>query len=288
MCLLFDLYFITLKKIGHMNRQLTPQQLGKKLKVIRMENGFSQEDIARILQVSRSSVVQIEKGNRQISALELSRLSESLGFSVDEFLSAEYEASTKMAIVEESGIETDLEVMRDSEPKLKKAKLETVILYITGKCGALPRMDVNLLKNLLYLCDFNHYELHEEQLTGLLYTKQSYGPSPENITGILKEMVKDGKLQRFKGNYKGIPHIKYLPVVHPSLMKLSAAEKEVIDRVLEQFAHWPASALNAYTRDEMPLLATKQGEAISYELAFYREQGHSVRIYDDDRYQDEL
>ncbi len=271
-----------------MNRQLTPQQLGKKLKGIRMESGFSQEDIARMLQISRSSVVQIEKGNRQISAIELSMLSEALGFSADEFLSAEYEASTTMSIVEEPDVETDLDVMRDSVPKLKRVKLETVILYITGRCGALPRMDVNLLINLLYLCDFNHYELHEEQLTGLLYTKQTYGPSPENITGILKEMEKDGKLQRFKGNYKGIPLIKYLPGVHPNLMNLSAAEKEVIDRVLEQFSHWPASALNAYTRDEMPLKATKQGEVISYELAFYREQGHSVRIYDDDWYKDEL
>ncbi len=258
-----------------MNRQLTPQQLGKRLKVIRMESGFSQEDIARMLQISRSSVVQIEKGNRQISAIELSMLSEALGLS----------ATT---IVEDPNVETDFEVMRDSVPKLKRAKLETVILYITGKCGALPRMDVNLLINLVYLCDFNHYELHEEQLTGLLYTKQTYGPSPENITGILKEMEKDCKLQRYKGNYKGRPLIKYLPGVHPNLMNLSAAEKEVIDRVLEQFSHWPASALNAYTQDEMPLRATKQGEAISYELAFYRELGHSVRIYDDDWDKDEL
>ncbi|MCK5067540.1 MAG: helix-turn-helix domain-containing protein [Bacteroidales bacterium] len=268
-----------------MNRQLTPRQLGKKLKSIRVESGFSQEDIARMLQISRSSVVQIEKGNRQISAIELSMLSEALGFSADEFLSAEYETSTTMAVVEEPELETEMDVMRDSVPKLKRAKLETVILYITGKCGALPRMDVNLLINLLYLCDFNHYELHEEQLTGLLYTKQAFGPSPENISGILKEMEKAGKLQRFKSSYKGIPLIKYLPSIHANLMKLDAAEKEVIDRVLEQFSHWPANALNAYTREEMPLRATKQGEEISYELTFYRRSPHSVRIYDDDWYE---
>ena len=267
-----------------MNRQLTPRQLGKKLKDIRVENGFSQEDIARMLQISRSSVVQIEKGNRQISAIELRMLSEALSFSLDEFHSAAYEASITMPIVEEPELETEMDVVRNSVPKLKRTKLETVILYITGKCGALPRMDVNLLINLLYLCDFNHFELNEEQLTGLLYTKQAFGPSPENITGILKEMEKEGKLQRFKGNYKGIPLIKYLPGVHPNLMKLGAAEKEVIDRVLEQFSHWPANALNAYTSEEMPLRATKQGDAIDYELAFYRKSPHSVRIYDDDWY----
>lgn len=268
-----------------MNRQLTPQQLGKKLRSIRVESGFSQEDIARMLQISRSSVVQIEKGNRQISAIELSVLSEALNFSVDEFLSAEYTSSTTMAIAEEPELEVEMDVMRDSVPKLKRAKLETVILYITSKCGALPRMDVNLLINLLYLCDFNHYELNEEQLTGLLYTKQAFGPSPENITEILNEMEKEGKLQRFKGKYQGIPLMKYLPGIHANLKNLGAAEKEVIDRVLEQFSHWPANALIAYIREEMPLKATKQGEAIDYELAFYRRSPHSARIYDDDWYE---
>lgn len=267
-----------------MKSQLTPQQLGKKLKGLRIKSGFSQEDIARMLNISRPSVVQIEKGNRQISAIELSMLSEALGFSADDFLSSDYEVATAITIIEEPNVETDIEVIRDSAPKLKRAKLETVILYITAKCGAQPRMDVNLLLSLLYLCDFNHYELHEEQLTGLLYTRQAFGPSPENITIILHEMEEDGRLQRFKGKYKGFPLIKYLPGVHVNLMNLNAAEKEVIDRVIEQFSHWPANALNAFIREEMPIQATKQGEAISYELAFYRKAPHSVRIYDEDWY----
>jgi len=265
-----------------MSTHLNSRQLGEKLKNIRMENGFSQEDVARMLKVSRSSVVQMEKGNRQVSAIELSLLSEALSFSVDEFLSTAYEVPIAMAIAEEPEFDSETTVIRDSVPKLNRIKLETVILYITSKCGAQPRMDVNLLYNLLYLCDFNHYELCEEQLTGLLYTKQTFGPLPEHINEILKEMEQKEKLQKFKAVYNGVPLIKYLPGVHPNLMKLSAAEKEVIDRVLEQFSHWPAAALNAYCREEMPWKATKQGEAIEYELVFYRKPPHAVRIYDDD------
>jgi transcriptional regulator with XRE-family HTH domain len=265
-----------------MTKQSSPNHLGKKLKTIRTKHGFSQEDIARMLNISRSSVVQIEKGNRQISVLELGMLSEALGFSVDRFLSTKYESSGPMNIVEEPDVETDLELERDAVPKLRKTKLETVILYITGKCGALPKMDVNLLSNLLYFCDFDHYELHEEQLTGLSYTKQAFGPSPANIKEILSKMEEDGKLQRFKGRYNGIPLIKYLPGVEANLLKLSAAEKEVIDHVLGKFAHWPARALNAYSREEIPYKATKQGEVIHYELAFYRKPPYAVRIYDED------
>ena len=131
-------------------------------------------------------------------------------------------------------------------------------------------------------CDFNHFELHEEQLTGLLYTKQPSGPSPEKITPILKEMENAAKLHRIKSSYKGIPHYKYLPGVNPDLKKLSAAEKGVIDHVIEHYSGWPARALSNYACEDMPLRATKTGEPIDYELVFYRKPPYSVRIYDED------
>ena len=83
-----------------MARWITPLQIGRRLKSIRVENGFSQEDIAKILQIPRSSVVQMEKGNRQISAVELALLSESIGFSIDRFLGSNYEVSSGFAVVE--------------------------------------------------------------------------------------------------------------------------------------------------------------------------------------------
>jgi len=262
--------------------RLTSQQIGKRIRRIRTENGYSQEDIAKMLQISRSSVVQMEKGKRQISIIELASLSEKLGFSMDQLLSGEYEISSSTEFVEEPELETELAVRRDSVPKLKRMKLESVILYITSKCGAKPRMDINLLISLLYFCDFNHYELHEEQLTGLLYTKKPFGPSPENITGIFKAMESENRLQRIKSEYKSVPLIKYLPGVQANLKNISAAEKTVIDHVIEQFSDWPARALNSYSLEDMPLRATQAGEGIDYELAFYRKPPYSVRIYDED------
>ncbi len=263
-----------------MTNRLNPRQIGGRIRRIRVENGYSQEDIAKMLQVSRSSVVQIEKGNRQISVIELTLLSDFLGFSMDQFLTESYGIPSDTLVVEEPEIEKV--VMRDSVPKLNRSKLETVILYITGSCGAKPRMDISLLLNMLYFCDFNYYELHEEQLTGLLYTKQSAGPSPENISPILKEMENEEKLYRIKCSYKGIPHYKYLPGVQADLMKLNAAEKEVIDRVIELYSGWPSRALNNYAREDMPSRATQTGESINYELVFYRKPPYSVRIYDED------
>jgi len=265
-----------------MNSKLTSQQIGKRIRRIRIEHGFSQEDIAKMLHISRSSVVQMEKGNRQISIIELASLSEKLGFSVDQLLTGGYEQPSTIEIAEEPELDTELTVMRDSVPKLKRTKLETVILYMTCKCGAKPRMDINLLINMLYFCDFNYYELHEEQLSGLRYTKQPFGPSPDGITGILKEMETEHKLQRIKSSYNSVPQIKYLPKQNAQLSKLNAAEKKVIDQVIEQFSDWPSTALNRYSCEDMPLRATKQLKPIDYELVFYRKAPYSVRIYDED------
>lgn len=264
-----------------MNR-IDPQQLGGRIRKIRVEHGYSQADIAKMLQVSRSSVVQMEKGKRQISVIELALLSDFLGFSMDHFLTQSYELPSESLVTEEPEIEMEKVTIRDSTPRLNRAKLEAVFLYLIEYCGAKPRMEISLLLNMLYFCDFNHYELHEEQLTGLLYTKQAHGPTPQNISPILKEMEAKEKLHKVKCSHRGIPQYRYLPGVGANLKKLDAAEKEVIDRVIGQFSDWPSKALNHYVQADIPYRATPSGEPIDYELAFYRRPPYSVRIYDED------
>ena len=59
-------------------------------------------------------------------------------------------------------------------------------------------------------------------------------------------------------------------------------EKEIIDRVIEQMSDWSASAISEYSHKDMPWLASKDGDIINYELAFYREPPFSVRNYEED------
>jgi transcriptional regulator with XRE-family HTH domain len=265
-----------------MSEHVSLEELGRKIRRIRKLNGFSQNEIASIIKIPRSAVVQIEKGNRNISIIELLTLSQALGFSIDKFLTSSYEQPIDNLVVHEPAIESEVEVLRNSVPVLNRAKLDNVLLYITGACGAKPNMDINLLMNLLYFCDFNYYEIHEEQLTGLQYTKQSFGPSPEQLFLIIKEMEADKKLLRFKSSYSGKPHVRYLPGTHANLKEISAAAKKVIDQVIDQFSDWPAEVLNSFSKEDMPWKASDLGEPIDYELVFYRKLPYSVRIYKDD------
>src|SRR2546428_82624 len=56
------------------------KELGSRLRRIRESRGYTQEQVAELLGIPRSSVVQIESGNRSVDSLELMQLSEELSF----------------------------------------------------------------------------------------------------------------------------------------------------------------------------------------------------------------
>jgi Zn-dependent peptidase ImmA (M78 family)/transcriptional regulator with XRE-family HTH domain len=56
------------------------KELGSRLRRIRESRAYTQEDLAELLGIPRSSVVQIESGNRSVDSLELMKLSEELRF----------------------------------------------------------------------------------------------------------------------------------------------------------------------------------------------------------------
>ena len=139
-----------------------------------------------------------------------------------------------------------------------------------------------MLYKLLYFSDFNYYEIYEEYLSGATYRKLHFGPVPENMDAIIQQMVEKKHVQRLKTTFNGIPLIRYVPLKKADLTLLKASEKEVIDRVIEQMSDWSATAISNYAHKDMPWLASKDGEEISYELVFYREAPFSVRNYGDE------
>jgi uncharacterized phage-associated protein len=105
---------------------------------------------------------------------------------------------------------------------------------------------------------------------------------PQKFDAIIQQMIEKKQIQRVKTTYHGFPQTRYLPLEKADLTLLRASEKEVIDRVIEHMSDWSASAISTYSHNDMPWLASKEGEEISYELVFYREPPFSVRNYGDD------
>jgi Zn-dependent peptidase ImmA (M78 family)/transcriptional regulator with XRE-family HTH domain len=59
---------------------ITKQVLGNRLRQLRESRGYTQEDVAEVLGISRSAVVQLEAGNRNLDSVELMTLANEFGF----------------------------------------------------------------------------------------------------------------------------------------------------------------------------------------------------------------
>ena len=258
-----------------MQDKLSQVKIGQRLAELRKRRGFSQEDLAKMVKISRPSMAQIELGNRSVNIMELQRFSVALSFSLDDFVSIDFlmDRDVESLSVKEKDVE------RISVPLLKVNKFKNVLLYILEKCAGKPNVGETVLYKLLYFSDFNYYELYEDHLTGARYRKLPFGPVPQKLDAIIQQMIEDNQLQRIKTEYHGYPQTRYLPLEKSDLTELKASEKEVIDRVIEQLSDWSAAAISNYSHKDMPWLASKEGEDIDYELTFYREAPFSVRNY---------
>jgi transcriptional regulator with XRE-family HTH domain len=260
-----------------MSIKLSQKQIGQRIAELRKMKGLSQEDLSKSVEISRPSLTQIENGNRNVDIRELLGLSIVLGFSLDEFMSEDFAVVQDVASIAEKKSKKIEE--RISVPTLQVNKFKNVLLYILEKCAGKPNVGETVLYKLLYFSDFNYYELYEEHLTGAKYRKLPYGPVPQKMDAIINQMIDKGQIQRVNTAYHGYSQTRYLPLEKPDLTELRASEKEIIDRVIEQMSDWSAAAISNYSHKDMPWLASKEGEEINYELAFYRDSPFSIRNY---------
>ena len=260
-----------------MKSTLTQKQIGQRLMDLRKAKGLSQEDLARLVNISRPSLTQIELGNRSVDVQELQKFAKVLEFSLDDFVSKGFTIEEPAEEIREAlSPRSDIRI---SIPKLNVDKFKNILLYILERCAGKPNVGETVLYKLLYFADFNYYELYEEHLTGAKYRKLPFGPVPQKLDTIMAQMMEKNQVQRLKVDYHGYPQTRYFPLIKPDLTLLKASEKEVIDKVIAQYSDWSASAISAYSHKDMPWLASKDGEDIDYELAFYREAPFSVRNY---------
>jgi transcriptional regulator with XRE-family HTH domain len=257
---------------------ITKKEIGKRVARLRKDGGYSQEELSKALKISRPTLAQIEIGNRNITAIELRKISDILETSTDRILADEFKAD-EMDF--ELGNINQENKTRISEPRLDFQKMQNIILYILNKCGSKANFGKTVLNRMLYFSDFDFYEIYEEHLTGSVYKKLPYGPVPESIDNILSFMIDKEMIIRIDTDYGSDSKQRYIAVEKADLRGLRAHEIEVIDNVINKYSDWTANKISDYSHRDMPWLASDEGEIIDYELAFYREDPFSVRDYEE-------
>ncbi len=257
-------------------------KLGKKIKKLRESRGITQQRLAEMLGLSRPTISQIEKNERDISVEELFKLSKIFNVSVEQLLALEKEPRViiKESKKQKKNKKTQIRV---NVPQKNLKKFKEVLLYILNKIGSKPNIGETVIYKLLYFIDFDYYEKYEEQLIGATYIKNHYGPTPVEFKKIVDRMVKNKEIVKIEVNYFQYPQTKYLPLRRPDLSVLkNANEIKLIDNVLDRLSDKNASEISEYSHNDVPWLTTEDGEKIEYESVFYRTPAYSVREYSEE------
>lgn len=233
------------------------------IKKLRQEFGMSQEELARRLNISRPTLISLEKGDRPLKIEEKKELKKIFG------IIAEHADTT------DHGVRIEI-------PQKKLDKFKQVFLYILEKVGSKPNVGLTVIYKLLYFIDFDYYEKYEEQLMGLTYIKNHHGPTPKEFVKVIEEMKTKNEIEEVKSTYFTFEQRKYLPRVHADLSQLNGRELEMIENVLSRLSDKSATELSNYSHLDVPWITHEDGEEINYESVFYRNDPYSVRKYEDE------
>lgn len=258
---------------------ITHKEIGARISELRKNKGYSQDELAKLIGISRPPLTQIELGKRNVSVIELQKISDYLSISMDKLLSPNFKIDNTEINFSHKEKSSELRI---SKPNLNINKFKSVLLYMLEKCAGKSNVSEGVLHRLLYFADFNYYEIYEEHLSGAAYKKLPFGPSPSQFDSIINALITNNLLKRITINHHNFPQIRFLPLEKPDLTILKASEKEVIDRVIDQYSDWSSAAITEYSHNDMPWMASRDGEILDYELVFYRTPPYSVRTYDYD------
>jgi transcriptional regulator with XRE-family HTH domain len=256
--------------------------MGSILRYLRELNKYSQEELAKKIGITRQTIIKYENGNCKPSSTVIKKLAELFGVDYSYFMEDRIPTEPTYDIVPNGPPKAETNEMRISIPQNHIEKFKQVFLYILTKVGAKPNVGRTVLCKLLYFIDFDYYELYEEQLMGLQYIKNNFGPTPVDFIETVYEMAQNGDLEEVRTKYFDKDQMKYLPISSPDLSMLSAIEIKHIDHILEKHSDKTATEFTDFSHKDIPWIAAKLGAVIKYDAVFYRNDDTSVRIYPDE------
>ena len=235
---------------------MSKKALGERIQKLRQEHGYSQEELAAHLSVSRQAIGQIEKGERSIDALEIAALAKALAVSADWIVQSE------RALQKDSAPQIE----RNLNFSFDKAKFRQTLLYILSVCGGKANIGETVLYKLFYFIDFNAFEILGKPVTGMQYVKMQFGPVPRQgqYRDMVKEMVDKNELKIFTQEYYGMPQKRYVALTDPDIRVFSIEEKELIDREIRVLSDFTATKIAEYAHGDAPWVLAEDGEPIRY------------------------
>lgn len=221
----------------------TPQ-LAQKVVGIRKRSGFTQEEIAKKLGVSRQSWILVEKGQRDLNTQELGRLSEIFGVDIVDFF--------------KETPDTD---------KFRQMYF-ACIRFASDDRGGIPKTK---LAKLLYLADFSSFFYNLEPISGVKYRRMQYGPVADAFFSLTEDLYEGGEIDI---RPMGDALIISASTREQPADKLNPKELKLIESICKLWKDRRTQEIVNFTHEQKPWKMCREGEYIPYELIIQEDPQH--------------
>ncbi|MDD4530998.1 MAG: DUF4065 domain-containing protein [Candidatus Gracilibacteria bacterium] len=221
------------------------------LKKLREDAGYSQVQLANMLEISRVSVAHIEMGIRKVKAEDLKKYSQIFDVNIDFILGNTDETKTIN--------------------EYDKAKFNELLLYILEKCGAKYNVGKTVLYKLLYFSEFDYFELYNKHISGISFVKLPKGPAPFGFDFIIKDLEQKQEIIKIVAPYGNYFQERYIPNRRVDDTLFSIEEKQVMDDVIERYSNHSAQVISDLSHEDLPWKMSKDMNVIDYSLVRNRQ-----------------
>ncbi len=217
------------------------------LKEIRHMYSLSQSDIAEAIGVrSRSTIVAIESGDRDLTSEELGRLADYLGIEIADLVTYEI----------------------PDYDKYREMLVETLRRYTSLTNHGAPK---TLFAKLIYFADFAWFYDQLKPMSGMKYRRDPYGPVPDQFFRIVDSMVEAGdmklEVKDVPGRKNQMQSLRLSETVGAEPNQyLTTKEIDLIDKVVKKWQNANVDDIVNFTHNQMPWQVTRPNEFIPYEL----------------------
>ncbi len=215
------------------------------IKAIRIEKGFSQEEISQKIGISRTSYISFEKGKTELTFSQAVKVAGILGISLEEV---------------EGGVRADYEKYK-----------QMVLAYLrSGKGESVTKTK---LAKMLYLADFAWFYNKLESMSGMKYRKMQYGPVSDMYFRALDELEEAGKISISRVDDSILISENRGSKKSP-LDKLDNEEKELIEDIYIKWKDKKTREIVDFTHNQLPYRICASDEIIPYELITQEDPDH--------------
>lgn len=148
--------------------------------------------------------------------------------------------------------------------EVEQEKYKNAILYFLKYCNN-QHLGATKLNKLLYYLDFISYRDREKSITGDRYIHKQYGPIPENVDFILKELQEEKYIEIKRVSCgKNKDFFRHKLLKNPDISVFDGYEEKLLENICDEFSLWSTNKIVDQTHLEAPWFYSKPFEEVDY------------------------